>query len=160
MIVGLFTFLVGIPTEVKAQNNQPLKSEQYIVDESLVNQFRLELFELRNSKKMDVEVELVTNKHNKHLTDTIRTYNFKKSIVCEYSTSYKSWIYKAVIYDKEIILLNDIQIGMSILDMANTLNINIDAEVIDIGDVEQNRVFSFVFINNKLSSITYNEYLD
>ena len=146
--------------EHKVIEQGSLISEQYIQNDDLLTC-------LYNTLSQNIHYAIFSaidkpkiNKHNPSIVDTIKTFTYHSSNIQAYKAVKKEWIYKALIVDPKVFLFKNISIGTSKKEFQNIIDSPLKNNIIKIGDLEQNSVFTFIFKNDTLTQIEYNGYLD
>lgn len=136
-----------------------LMSEQYIQNGNLLTRLYNTLSQNIHDSIFSLTYKPKLNKHNPSVVDTVKTFTYHSSNVYTYKSVKNEWIYKAKIVDPKVYLLSNISIGILKKDLQNIIDSPLKSNVIKIGDLEQNSVFTFLFKNDTLVRVEYNGYL-
>ena len=147
-----------IESKIKIEENQV--SEQYFENDSLRNLLISDLDRIALTHQFELKTESIPNTHNKAIIDTIKTQTFEKNKILSYLSIRKEWVYCAEIRSSEFILLGSIRIGTEKQNLEKILKTQLKSDLVKIGDLEDNSVFSFIYKENKLTEINYRGYLD
>lgn len=134
---------------------------QYVQRDSMVFSWNEKLLNvLHSGLEWEETIELMENNHVKKQTDTLCSLLYKESSVKIYKTIYRNILSSAVIRNSEIQLSEGIRVGMSLRDFLAMMGLNLNDATFDIGDLEHNTVFRFVFEGGNLKQIEYIGYVD
>ncbi len=151
-------------TELKAEPKNSIEeitiSEQYFENDSLRNLLESELDELAMSPKFELKTEPKINTHDQTITDTIKTRTYEQNKIFSYKYQDKEWIYSAKIRSSEFKFLDSVKIGITKQTLKNILKLELESDLIKIGNLENTSVFFFKFENNTLKTIDYQGYVD
>ena len=151
-------------TELKSEtekiNEKVPIPEQYFEIDSLRIILESELDNMALNPKFDLKIEPKINTHDKTITDTIKTRNYKENEIYSYKYQDKEWIYSAKIRSSEFIFLDSIKIGIPKQTLENIIKSELESELIKIGNLENTSVFIFEFENDSLKKIDYQGYVD
>jgi len=134
--------------------------EQYVENDSLLFLLKSELNKLALKTKFDLKTEPIINKYEESIMDTIKTLTFDKTKIYSYRATNWESIYEAKIENSEFKFLDSIKIGIQKKTLERLLKIELDAESIQLGNLEQTSVFIFTFEDDILKTIDYQGYVD
>lgn len=158
----LVTLLLTIPLASWGQNAEDLL---YIQNDSFVsNAFRFPAtvrnFQKNYGAKLNITKKPVKNIHNRAVVDTIYTFAAGKTKIEIYKAKHRDILQSAYIDTEKIPLKYNIKVGDSKTEVAKRLKATITADKLQVGDLEQGQVYTFTFAKGKLTSISYEGYVD
>jgi hypothetical protein len=145
------------------------QTELTIVDENFIDnpfQFgKVTVNNLQNTfKDLEIQREPIKNLHVKNQVDSILTIRIKNSEFILYKLPKEQYLESAVIKDKNIMLNNDIHIGMTKQEFKEKFEVLKDRKHIpskvSIGRKETQEYLTFIFGGNLLKKIEYSGYVD
>lgn len=135
-------------------------SEQFIQNDSLLSLLESDLNKLALNPKFELKIEPKTNPHDITITDTIKTLTFDKSKIYSYQATNWESIYNVEIGNSEFYFLDFLKVGIQKEALENKLKMELETNIIRIGNLEQTSVFTFQFENDILKKIFYTGYVD
>ena len=121
----------------------------------------IESFSENTSSKFSTQKLLRKNKHYPEKTDTIYQFRYRKSEIFFYKTHLgQEFLLAGKILNKQIVLTNDIKVGLSKEDFQNRFSnpFNMTTDTLEmIGDGTK---YTFIFEDDKLHRINIDNYFD
>ncbi|MFO7844729.1 MAG: hypothetical protein R6V16_13035 [Bacteroidales bacterium] len=118
-------------------------------------------FSENTSSRFSTQKLLRKNKHYPEKTDTIYQFKYRKSEIFFYKTHLgQEFLLAGKILNKQIVLTNDIKVGLSKEDFQNRFSnqLNMASDTLEmIGDGTK---YTFIFENDKLHRINIDNYFD
>ena len=139
---------------------QVVIQEQFVENDSLTRMLKKELEKIALNSNFDLKVEPRKNKYDEKIIDTIKTLTFGKTKIYSYRAPNWESIYAAKIENAEFIFFDSIKIGIQKSILEYQFKIELENDLIKIGNLEQTSVFTFTFENDKLKTIGYQGYVD
>jgi len=113
------------------------------------------------SSKFRTQKLLRKNKHHPEKTDTIYQFKYRKSEIFFYKTHLgQEFLLAGKILNKQIVLTNDIKVGLSKEDFQNRFSnqLNMDSDTLEM--IGEGTKYTFIFENDKLHRINIDNYFD
>ncbi|WP_375325254.1 hypothetical protein [Flagellimonas sp. GZD32] len=150
-----------IDTQKESESLNKLKNEQFIQNDSLAYAFEAELEELAlTNKKFSLKLNPYQNHHDENVIDTIKTYTYDKTELEFYKASNWEHIIGGVIKNSEISLGDSIKVGITKTTLGKSLNVGINSDIVQLGNLEQTSLFIFEFNDEVLKTIKFEGYFD
>jgi hypothetical protein len=154
--------LLTLPFMVFGQDTDDLP---YIQNDSFVaNTFgfpaTVRNFQKNFRGKFTITKKPIKNIHNSTVVDTVYTFSAGKTKIELYKAKHRDILQSAYIDTDKIPLKFNIKIGDSKTDVAKRLKADITVNQIQVGDLEQGQVYTLKFSKGKLTSISYEGYVD
>ncbi|SDQ50609.1 hypothetical protein [Flagellimonas zhangzhouensis] len=150
-----------VEIQKESESLNKIKNEQFIQNDSLAYAFEAELEVLATtSPKFSLKVRPYQNHHDENVIDTIKTYKFDKTELEFYKASNWEHIIGGVIKNSEIYLGDSIKVGITKATLGKKLNISINSDIVQLGNLEQTSLFIFEFNNDVLNTIKFEGYFD
>jgi hypothetical protein len=102
----------------------------------------------------------IKNNYTKTIIDTIYTFSKDKTKFEIYHSKLQDILQSAYIDTDKIILRSNVKVGMRKSEFEKIFKIKIAKNTCQIGDLEQNQVYTFSFKNNILVLISYTGYIE
>jgi len=118
-------------------------------------------FSENESSKFMTQKLLRKNKHYPEKTDTIYQFRYRKSEIFFYKTHLgQEFLLAGKILNKQIVLTNDIKVGLSKEDFQNRFSnqLNMDSDTLEM--IGEGTKYTFIFENDKLHRINIDNYFD
>lgn len=154
--------LLIIPFTVWAQDEEQIP---YIQRDNFVsNAFGFPVtvanFKKHYSGLLTITKKPVKNQHSNLVVDTVYTFFRGKTKIEIYHSKEKDLLQSAFIDTDKIPLKYNITIGDAKGEIAKLLKAKITKDKIQVGDLEQGQVYTFSFAKDKLTSISFDGYLE
>ena len=148
----------------KVTQNDSLNKKLIIYDEFIRRVIENDLT-LQNIKKVYqtnvIHEELIQNKHNTNIKDTLIIFTEGNDSICFYKGWGNTIPQKIVIFSEKLIIDKNIKIGVNKDLFHEKFKMEIIFDTLIMKDIEGGNIFTFIFIDNKLSKIIYQgNYLD
>ena len=145
---------------IKVTPENPVVSDSFLVNDSLVFVLASKLEKVALNKKFVVLKKPIKNRHVENLIDTIVTRTFENTKLESYKVPSEEWIYKAIIENSDFELNDFIKVGTKKYVVEKSLAIRIHTDILKIGNIEQTNVFILKFESGNLKIIEFDGYLD
>tara|TARA_Y100001933_G_C18901285_1_gene522645 strand:- start:204 stop:842 length:639 start_codon:yes stop_codon:yes gene_type:complete len=142
------------------KNEENLIPEQYFQKDTLLSRLTSDLEKIALDEKFSLKLQPHVNTHDTSVIDTLKILSFDKTKIYSYQTKDWELIYSAEILNSEFQFLNSIQVGTQREKFEEETEIETNANLIKIGNLEQTFVFIFEFSHHKIKTIAYQGYVD
>lgn len=147
-------------TDSKEEIEKNLIPKQYFQKDTLLSRLEADLEKIALDEKFNLKLQPRVNTHDSSVVDTLKILTFDKTKIYFYQTKDWELIYSAEILNSEFQFLNSIQVGTQKEKFEELVEIEVNANLIKIGNLEQTSVFIFEFSHDKIKSIAYQGYID
>jgi len=118
-------------------------------------------FSENTSSRFGTQKLLRKNKHYPEKTDTIYQFRYRKSEIFFYKTHLgQEFLLAGKILNKQIVLINDIKVGLSKEDFQNRFSNQLNMATDTLEMIGDGTKYTFIFENNKLHRINIDNYFD
>lgn len=158
----LSIILILIAPFVSAQDNH---DQPYIQNDSFVtNAFgfpaTVQNFQKNYGSIVSISKKPIKNVHNNTVVDTIYTFSVGNTKIEIYKARHGDILKSAYIDTDKIPLKYNIKVGTSKVNVAKKLKAKIIADKVQVGDLEHGQVYTLTFSHGKLSTVSYEGYVD